>query len=57
MDEYFINKEDWDTIVELGVGEKRDDVVTKKLSTATKTAFTRKSVVPPAFCVRMAEDS
>jgi len=42
MDEYYLSKDDWDTIVELGVDEHRDDLVLKKLSTATKTAFTRK---------------
>ncbi|KAF8900823.1 replication factor RFC1 C terminal domain-containing protein [Gymnopilus junonius] len=42
MDEYYLSKEDWDTIVELGVDEKRDDAVLKKIPTATKTALTRK---------------
>ncbi|KAF8959445.1 replication factor RFC1 C terminal domain-containing protein [Flammula alnicola] len=42
MDEYYISKEDWDTIVELGVGEKKDDAVLKKISAATKTTLTRK---------------
>lgn len=42
MDEYFLSREDWDTIVELGLGENKDDLVLKKISTATKTAFTRK---------------
>ncbi|KAH9483192.1 Replication factor C subunit 1, partial [Psilocybe cubensis] len=42
MDEYYISKEDWDTIIELGVDEKKDDVIMKKISTATKTALTRK---------------
>ncbi|KAF4616049.1 hypothetical protein D9613_011358 [Agrocybe pediades] len=42
MDNYYLSKEDWDTIVELGVDEKKDDVVLKKVSTATKTALTRK---------------
>lgn len=42
MDEYFLCREDWDTIVELGVGDKSDSLVTKKISTATKTAFTKK---------------
>lgn len=42
MDDYYISKEDWDTIIELGVDEKRDDAVLKKISTATKTALTRK---------------
>lgn len=42
MDDYFLNREDWDTLVELGLGEFKDDVVLKKISTATKTALTRK---------------
>ncbi len=42
MDNYYISREDWDTIVELGIGEQKDDVVLKKIATATKTALTRK---------------
>ena len=42
MDEYYLSKEDWDTIVELGVGDRKDDLVLKKIAPATKTAFTRK---------------
>ncbi|CDO76341.1 hypothetical protein BN946_scf185011.g5 [Trametes cinnabarina] len=42
MDEYFLTREDWDTIVELGVGDRSDAIVTKKISTATKTSFTKK---------------
>jgi replication factor C subunit 1 len=42
MDEYYLTKEEWDTIIELGVDEKKDDVVLKKISTATKTALTKK---------------
>ncbi|KAJ4468171.1 replication factor RFC1 C terminal domain-containing protein [Lentinula aciculospora] len=42
MDEYYLAKEDWDTIVELGVGEQKDDLILKKIPAATKTAFTRK---------------
>ncbi|CAG7854799.1 Replication factor C subunit 1 Short=Replication factor C1 [Serendipita indica DSM 11827] len=41
MDEYYLNKEDWDTIVELGVGSRKDTDVLKNVATATKTAFTR----------------
>jgi len=44
MDDYYISKEDWDTIIELGVDEKKDDIVLKKISTATKTALTKKCV-------------
>ncbi|KAI0254199.1 replication factor RFC1 C terminal domain-containing protein [Lactifluus subvellereus] len=42
MDEYYVSREDWDSIVELGLGEQRDAVVLKKIATATKTALTRK---------------
>jgi replication factor C subunit 1 len=42
MDEYYLSREDWDTIVELGVGDRKDDLVLKKITTATKSAFTRK---------------
>ena len=39
MDSYFLTKEDWDAILELGVGPMSMDSV--KLDTQTKTAFTR----------------
>ncbi|KAF8164745.1 replication factor RFC1 C terminal domain-containing protein [Crassisporium funariophilum] len=42
MDEYYLSKEDWDTILELGVDEKKDDLVLKKISAATKSTLTRK---------------
>ncbi|KAF8493303.1 replication factor RFC1 C terminal domain-containing protein [Hysterangium stoloniferum] len=42
MDEYYLSKEDWDTIVELGVGESKDDKILKNISAATRTAFTKK---------------
>ena len=42
MDDYYVSREDWDTIIELGIGEQKDDVVLKKIATATKTALTRK---------------
>lgn len=45
MDDYFISREDWDTIVELGVDQNKDDLVLKKISTATKTSFTKKCVL------------
>jgi len=50
MDEYYLSKEDWDTVVELGVGESRDDVVLKNISTATKTSLTKK-FVPLSHCL------
>jgi len=42
MDEYYLSKEDWDTILELGVDDKRDQIVAKGISTATKAALTKK---------------
>ncbi len=41
MDEYYLNKEDWDALVELGVDTMRDEALLKKIPTAVKTAFTR----------------
>lgn len=51
MDEYFISKEDWDAIIELGVGDNADTLVLKKISTATKTSLTKKYVLCPVRCV------
>jgi replication factor C subunit 1 len=42
MDEYYLAREDWDTIVELGVDGHKDDVVNKLIKPATKTSFTKK---------------
>ena len=42
MDEYHLSREDSDTIVELGVDQNKDEAVLKKISAATKTAFTKK---------------
>ncbi|TGZ84076.1 DNA replication factor C, large subunit [Ascodesmis nigricans] len=39
MDEYFLTKDDWDYIVELGVGPMAETTV--NIPTASKTAFTR----------------
>ncbi|KAF8663971.1 hypothetical protein AX14_006802, partial [Amanita brunnescens Koide BX004] len=41
LNEYHLSKEDWDTIVELGVGDRKDDIVLKKIAPATKATFTR----------------
>ena len=46
MDDYYLSKEEWDTIVELGVGDHRDEDVLKKISSTTKSTLTRKCV----FC-------
>lgn len=52
MDEYFLSKDEWDTLVELGVGSHKDEFVLKKVSTATKTSFTKKcvTITYPARC-------
>jgi replication factor C subunit 1 len=42
MDEYFLSREDWDTVVELGVDQNKDDLILKKISAATKTSLTKK---------------
>jgi len=42
MDQYFLSKEEWDTIVELGVGPHQDEVVLKKIASQTKSTFTRR---------------
>lgn len=44
MDEYYLSKDDWDAVVELGVGDQKDEVVMKKITPATKSALTRKWV-------------
>lgn len=48
MDDYFLTKEDWDALVELGVGSGYDEeAVLKLIPSATKSAFTRKCVFLP----------
>ncbi|KAM0790675.1 hypothetical protein ACM66B_004534 [Microbotryomycetes sp. NB124-2] len=43
MDDYFLTKDDWDAIVELGIGEGFDqEGVLKSIATATKSSLTRK---------------
>jgi len=42
MDEYYLSREDWDTVVELGLDQNKDDLVLKKISAATKTTLTKK---------------
>jgi len=49
MDDYFLSKEDWDTIIELGVGENKSDLMLKKIAAATKSSLTRKYVSSPVF--------
>jgi replication factor C subunit 1 len=40
MYKYFFSKEGWETIVELGADQNKDDLVLKRISTGVKTAFT-----------------
>ncbi|KAK9247244.1 replication factor RFC1 C terminal domain-containing protein [Lipomyces tetrasporus] len=42
MDSYYMTKEDFDAILELGVGPQNGEELWKKIPTATKTAFTKK---------------
>jgi replication factor C subunit 1 len=49
MDEYYLNKEDWETLVELGVGDRNETEVLKRIPTATKTAFTKAYVLLGLF--------
>ena len=41
MDSYFLTKDDWDAIVELGVGPMNMEGLPKKIESSTKAAFTR----------------
>ena len=46
MDQYYLSKEEWDAIVEMGIGEGMSvEQVLKSIPTATKSAFTRKCVL------------
>ncbi|KAM9913055.1 hypothetical protein OXX69_001969 [Metschnikowia pulcherrima] len=42
MDQYYFTKDDWDSVLELGVGNKTGAEVLKGISTKVKSAFTRK---------------
>lgn len=45
MDQYYLSKEEWDAIVEMGIGEGMSvEQVLKSIPAATKSAFTRKCV-------------
>jgi replication factor C subunit 1 len=47
MDSYYLGKEDWDSFVELGVDQMKDELILKKIPTAVKSAFTRQYVDLP----------
>ncbi|KAJ7490428.1 replication factor RFC1 C terminal domain-containing protein [Mycena galericulata] len=42
LDVYYLSRDSWDTIVELGVDTKREAIVLKQISSATKTSFTKR---------------
>lgn len=42
LDHYYLTKEDWDSIVDFGVGPMKGDIILKGIPTKVKTAFTRK---------------
>lgn len=45
LDQYYLSKEEWDAIVEMGIGEGMgQEEVLKKIPAQTKSAFTRKCV-------------
>jgi len=52
MDEYYLGKEDWDALVELGVDSMKEETILKKIPTATKSAFTRQWVFEQFHSVR-----
>lgn len=52
MDEYYLTKDDYDSLLELGVGENGKEEIEQKIASATKAAFTRqynKVAHPTAF--------
>lgn len=44
MDGYFLNKEDWEAMIELGVGARAEEGVLKSIPTAVKAAFTKRCI-------------
>lgn len=42
MDEYYLTKEDWDNMMDMGVGRGRMDAKLKRITTSVKTQFTRR---------------
>ncbi|KAH8924192.1 DNA replication factor C, large subunit [Atractiella rhizophila] len=41
MDDYYLSKDEWDALVELGIGDNEGEPMLKKIPSATKAAFTR----------------
>lgn len=50
MDDYFLTKDDWDAIVELGVGPMNEDKV--NIPSQTKSVFTRQYDPIPSSIAR-----
>lgn len=42
MDHYYMSREDWDTVLDFGVGNNKGADIVKKIPTKVKSAFTRK---------------
>ncbi|KAK6465321.1 DNA replication factor C, large subunit [Scheffersomyces coipomensis] len=42
MDYYYLTREDWDSIIDFGVGQDKGDVILQKIPTKVKSTFTRK---------------
>jgi replication factor C subunit 1 len=42
MDQYFLSKDEWDSVIEMGLGESSGENLLKKIPTNVKTALTRK---------------
>jgi replication factor C subunit 1 len=42
LDDYYLTKDEWETIAELGVGDNQSEALLKRIPGATKAAFTRK---------------
>lgn len=42
MDYYYLTKEDWESLVDFGVGQAKGELLLKKIPAKVKTAFTRK---------------
>lgn len=42
MDAYYLSKDEWDAMLELGIGSNKGEELSNKISSATKSAFTRK---------------
>ena len=52
MDEYYLTRDDYDNLLDLGLGDNDRAMIESKIPTATKTAFTRaynKAAHPTAF--------